>query len=79
MYQRIVFNTNYSMSHSQEFLTLNSTETKCKTFFYEKQIYWHENKKTLTFSYQCYARSLSLKQRLGVTLSCVLITIDREL
>ena len=32
MYQRIVFNTNYSMSHSQEFLTLNSIETKCKTF-----------------------------------------------
>ena len=32
MYQRIVFISNYSMSHSQESLTLDSIETKCKTF-----------------------------------------------
>ena len=42
---------------------------------YEKQIYWHENKKNTHIFISCYALSLSLKQRLGVTLSCVLITI----
>ena len=67
MYQRIVFNTNYSMSHSQESLTLTSIETKCKAFLMKNWFIGMRIKKTLTFSYQCYALSLSLKQRLGVT------------
>ena len=75
MYQRIVFNTNYSMSHSQESLTLNSIETKCKTFLMKNRFIGMRIKKTLTFFISGYALSLSLKQRLGVTLSWVLITI----
>ena len=67
MYQRIVFNTNYSMSHSQESLTLTSIETKCKAFLMKNWFIGMRIKKTLTFSYRCYALSLSLKQRLGVT------------
>ena len=75
MYQRIVFNTNYSMSHSQESLTLNSIETKCKTFLMKNRFIGMRIKKTLTFFISGYALSLSLRQRLGVTLSWVLITI----
>ena len=67
MYQRIVFNANYSTSDSQESLTLNSIETNCKTFLMKNRFIGMRIKKTLTFSYQCYALNLSLKQRLGVT------------
>ena len=51
MYLRIVFNTNYSMSHSQESLTLTSIETKCKTFLMKNRFIGMRIKKTLTFSY----------------------------
>ena len=74
MYQRIVFNTNYSMSDRRESLTLTSIETKCKTFLMKNRFIGMRIKKTLTFFISGYALSLSLKQRLGVTLSWVLIT-----
>ena len=75
MYQRIVFNTNYSMSDSQESLTLTSIETKCKTFLMKNRFIGMSNEKNTQIFISGYALSLSLKQRLGVTLSCVLITI----